>query len=196
VAKVEFDEFLAYIEAKRTDEANDGRLIAALDAADAAVDDWCGRVIAVAPAEASARSFRPAGNTRSFLPIYDCVSITSVVENSVTLTANTSYVAEPLNGIDPTGQTVPYDGLSKVSGYWHWNGPVATVTISARWGWASIPPQVAEATKMLAKDIASARSLRGDVAGFGEFGMVRIRQSPQIQGLLGRFRRTEAWGIA
>ena len=188
--------FKSYIENKRTGTANDDRLQAALDAAHRGIDDFLGRTMSVA-GSASARSYAPDGD--ELLTIHDCTTITSVTENGLTLTANVDYQAEPLNGITETGATWPYWQLRRLNGYgWYTNPPTygaVTVSVNAAWGWAAIPYPVVEACKMLAKDIAAARELRGDVAGFGEYGVVRIRQNTQINGLLAPYRKTPRWAV-
>jgi hypothetical protein len=196
MAKVTIEEFTAYMRSGNTEAVNLDRLQSALDAADRAVDQWCARSIFVADDEdTSARVYRPYPGSRT-LAIHDCVEIETVVENSVTLTSGTDYVADPLNGLTISGETVPYTHLNRYLQSWWCDGPKATVTVTARWGWTAIPPGVAEATKMLAKDIATSRERTGDVVGFGEFGVVRLRQSPQITGLLSPYRRVEAFGLA
>lgn len=196
MAKVTLAVFKVYIENQRTGSDNDARLQAALDAADRGIDIHCGRNIAVAGA-ASERVFRPGSPTSRYLAIDDCTTITSVAEDGSTLTANTDYVADPLNQLSQWGETWPTEGLFRVDRYWYWNDVRTTVSINATWGWTAIPTPVVEACKMLAKDIAASREFRGDVAGFGEFGAVRIRQSPQLLAMLDDYVRPErAFGLA
>lgn len=197
MAKVTIEEFTAYMRSGNTEAVNLDRIQSALDAADRAIDQWCARAIFVADDEdTSARVYAPETCLVASLGIHDCVEIESVVENGVTLTANDDYVASPLNGLSWAGESVPYSSLVRYGRYWWHDGPKATVTVTARWGWAAIPAPVAEACKMLGKDIATSRSRVGDVASFGEFGVVRLRQSPQITGLLAPYRRVEAFGMA
>lgn len=196
MAKVSIEEFTAYIRSGNTEAINVDRLQSALDAADTAIDQYCDRAIFVADDEdTSARVYRPTPGSY-LLGIHDCVEIESVVENSITLTEDSDFIADPLNGLTSAGESVPYSHLYRYRQAWWCDGPKATVTVTARWGWAAIPAGVAEATKILAKDIATSRARTGDVAGFGEFGVVRLRQSPQITGLLAPYRRVEAIGMA
>lgn len=196
MAYVTLTTFKAYIQNERTGTANDDRLQAALDAAHQGIDNWCARKFAVASGS-SARVYRPAPGSR-MLWVHDCTTITSVVEDGTTLASGTDFQPEPLNGITAAGESVPYDCLRRL-GYqaWWYEDDEPTVTVTASWGWAAIPSPVVEACKLLAKDIATAREVQfGDVAGFGEFGAVRIRSNPQVAALIAPYRRAEAVGIA
>ena len=196
MAYVTLQTFKTYIENERTGTANDDRLQAALDAAHQGIDDFLGRAMVVASGSTT-RSYAPDGD--ELLTIHDCTTITAVTENGVTLTAGTMYQAEPLNNLTESGATWPYWQLRRLNGYGWYTNPASygavTVTVTGTFGWAAIPTPVVEACKMLAKDIAAARELRGDVAGFGEYGVVRIRQSPQISGLLAPYRKTPRWAV-
>jgi len=122
-----------------------------------------------------------------------------VTENGATLTAGTDYQAEPLNNLTDAGQTWPYYTLRRLNGIGWFatagNYGAATVSVNASWGWLAIPYPVVEACKMLGKDIAQARELKGDVGGFNEFGAVRIRQNKLIADLLKDYRKTKMWDV-
>ena len=197
MAYVTLATFKTYTENQRTGTSNDARLQAALDAAHQGIDDYLGRAMVVADT-GSARSFAPTGGD-ILLDIFDCTTITSVVENGLTLTAGTDYQAEPLGAINASGAASPYWTLRRLNGTgWYAdraNYGRATVVVTATWGWASIPYPVVEACKMLAKDIAQARELRGDVGGFGEFGSVRIRQNPIVSSMLASYRKLPRWDV-
>lgn len=196
MAYVTLATFKAYLENQRTGTNNDNRLQAALDAAHQGIDDYLGRPMVVA-STSSTRSYAPDGD--ELLVIHDCTTITTVTENGATLTAGTDYQAEPLNNLTDAGATWPYWQLRRLNGYgWYCtasNYGAVTVTVNASWGWQAIPYPVVEACKMLAKDIAGARELRGDVAGFTDFGAVRIRQNAQIATLLGPYRKVQKWAV-
>ncbi len=194
MAYVTLESFKAYLITQRGSAANDSHLQAALDAAHQAIDNHCARKFVVASGS-SARVYRPRSRTSPLLSIHDCTAITSVVEDGTTLVSLTDYVAEPLNGLTWSGESVPYDSLRRVSGHWLYED-APTVTVTASWGWAAIPYPVVEACRMLAKDIATTREVQFDVAAFGEFGAVRIRQNPQVNALVSPYVRIESWGIA
>lgn len=194
MAYVTLDTFKAYLVNQRATTADDDRLQAALNSAHQAIDNHCARRFVVASGS-SARVYRPAPGS-SVLWVHDCTAITTVVEDGTTLAAS-AYQAEPLNGLTWAGESVPYTSLRRTAGLtWWWDNNEPTVSVTASWGWAAIPSPVVEACKMLAKDIATTREVQFDVAAFGEFGAVRIRQNPQVNALIAPYVRAEALGIA
>lgn len=171
--------------------ADDTAIQAALDAAHWSAYDYCGRQFEVAGA-ASARTFVPM--SWQIVEIDDCTTISSVVNNGTTVAAST-YQAEPVGNRSDSSQTVPFTMLRSLSGAWYcWNGQ-ASVTVTATWGWAAAPPAAIEAVKILARDILHQRDNRSGVAGFSEFGAVRVRQNPYVAMLLDPLRRTSTFGI-
>lgn len=157
-----------------------------------------GRTLTPASGTSSARSFRPDGYT-DLLWINDCDSITSIVENGVTLVAGTDYQAEPLNQIDSdTGDYRPYDRLRRLNAAWYRNGHQATVVATCDWGWASasIPPIVVEATQVLAKDWLGHRIVNLGVVGSTADGFsIGIRQSPTVRRAVNTIKHPLKWGI-
>ena len=168
------------------------RLSQALAAAEQMVNAHCHRVFVVAGATATARVFVPS--SAEMLRVDDFVEATAISNDGTSVTAD--YQLEPLNGIDAAGNAVPYHQLVRTSGSWTRDGKRATVTVTARWGWPAIPDAVKEALLIFAKDIAWQRELKGDVAGFSDFGAVRIRSNPLAAGLLHDFVRWDRNGIA
>jgi hypothetical protein len=172
---------------------DDAVLQAALDAAEWAVGDHCQRTFDVAGAP-TARTYR--GTNDSVLPIHDAASITSVTVKGVTVT---DWQAEPINGIDSVGRAVPFTRLRRVDGIFErlWEDRVPNdIVVTAAYGWPASPPAAVEAVKILAKDIIHQRDNRSGVAGFAEFGAVRVRQNPYVEVLLAKLRRAESWGLA
>ncbi|NBU34443.1 hypothetical protein EBS40_07515 [bacterium] len=171
--------------------ADDTAIQAALDAAHYAAYDYCGRSFEVAGA-ASARSFVPL--SWDVLVINDCTSITSVLNDGSTVAAG-DYQAEPVGGRSVATATVPFTRLRLLTGRWAVDEGRASVTVTAAWGWAVAPPAAVEAVKVLAKDILQQRDTRNGVAGFGDFGSIRVRQNPYVAMLLDPLRRGDSWGI-
>jgi hypothetical protein len=66
---------------------------------------------------------------------------------------------------------------------------VASVQVTAKWGWPAVPPAVKQAAFIVAADLFKAKDSAFGVAGFGEFGAVRVgsRMNPQAQALLAPF---------
>lgn len=188
MALVTIDQLLAYLGPDNVGTGFQDRATTALAAAHQAIYAHCGRDFLVSSAS-SARTFRPHPGSR-FLTIDDCTTISSVVENGTTLTVNVDYVAEPLNNRNSRGRTVPFDQLARYGQNWYVDDVLPTVTVTAVWGWSTTaaPDEAIEACKILAKDIMSAKDLRGDVA---------IAENGDVAKLLRDLRRVEAWaGIA
>ncbi len=102
------------------------------------------------------------------------------------------YFVEPVNG-RRNSETVPYNRISAVgtnSQFGFLFPPVVsyarrpTIRVTAQWGWASIPDGVTQATKVLAAELFKLSDAPLGVAGFGEFGVVRVRENPKVRALL------------
>lgn len=190
MAIVELADFQHYIrDAQITADAS--TLDVDLRAAEGMVRAHCHRDFTLAGDTPTARVFVPL--SCELLNIDDAVQVTAVSNDG---TATTGYQLEPLNGRDQAGNTVPYTALRLTSGAWVSDGQRATVSVSARWGWDAYPDDVVDAVKIMAKDLAWQRELKGDVAGFGDFGAVRMRQNAAATALLAPFVRWDRAGIA
>lgn len=69
-----------------------------------------------------------------------------------------------------------------------WNNRRAPVQITAQWGWLAIPSPVNQATLILAEAMAKMKDAPFGVAGFSEFGAVRVRDNPIVKNLLRPYR--------
>jgi hypothetical protein len=156
---------------------------AALDAAHTATWNALGRKIVVATT-ATARVYMPTCG--SFLFIDDCTAITSVVANGATLTSGTDYQAEPLNSLSYGGETVPFHVLRKLGYYYNrWDNyysvpGAANITVTATWGWAAIPPQVAEMCKLIGKAYLESRDFALGVVALTEGGAFGARETKLV----------------
>lgn len=160
-----------------------------LDAASSAIDGHCGRTFVVA-GDASARTFVPSG--MSALYIDDATAVSSVSVDGVAL-ASTDWQAEPLGG-RVNGSTEPYYRLVRLGGAWTESTyRKATVSVTATWGWAAVPPRVKQACLIVAKQIAEERDARSGLVDFGEFA-ARVTSSPTVSFLLQRLRRFDRVG--
>ena len=167
----------------------------AIQAAETWIDNELHRQMIKASDTPSARVFVPAGS--DLLHIYDCTSVTSVTENGVLLAAGTDYQLEPLNGLNDTGETVPYYRVLRHGRCWYTDNGKATVSIVATWGWAEIPPQVVEACKIIAQDILANRDTRFGLAGITEVAGIRMRENPVVAKMIEHYRFAyKSFGIA
>lgn len=165
-----------------------------LDAAEQMINEFCARSFTVASVTATARTYTPISPWTDVLRIHDCIAVSSVVEDGATV-ATVDYQLEPLNNFAWSGATIPYEQIRRPNNIWYWDGGKATVTVTARWGWASTPDAVKSATLIIAKDVYQQRNTTSGVAGFGEFGAIRVRMNPLALNLLAPYRRAEAFGI-
>jgi hypothetical protein len=165
-----------------------------LDAAHTATWNALSRRVTVAGA-ATARVYRPACSDR-VLFLDDFTTLTSIVENGVTLTVNTDFVLEPLNNLSPSGETVPYDRALRRSTNWYTDDVVATVTVTAAWGWAAIPPQVVEMCKLIGKAYLEGRDFALGVVALTEGGAFGARETKLVMDAIKDYRSHKTWGIA
>jgi hypothetical protein len=107
------------------------------------------------------------------------------------------YITEPLNGVNSGVEGWPITRL-RVTGNKFWPQIIyrPAVHVTAIWGWAAIPEQVKQATLIVAADLYKQKDSPFGVAGFGDFGAIRMRDDvlARVRSMLAPFRRD--WGIA
>jgi hypothetical protein len=164
--------------------ANTAHLSLCRRAAEDAINAICQRTFDVAAVTSITRRYVP--NTWDTVHIHDIVDNTNlVVTDDGTAVALADIQLEPVNNLLYDGTVTPFYTLRRIAGSWTCGGREATVSVtSTRWGWAAVPDRVKEATLVGAKDLAGLRDTRFGVAGFGEFGVVRMRENPQVRMLL------------
>jgi hypothetical protein len=173
----------------------DAVIQAGIDAAEEAIRDDLARNIVVA-GSATPRRYVADSDDPSLLVIHDCTTVTAVSDNGATV-LNTQYQLEPLNGLGDAGTATPYTAIRLLNGVrWSRNGTDALITVTATWGWTALPSRYTEATKILSADIIDQRDIRNGVAGFADYGAVRVRENATVVKLLQRLRRAESWGMA
>ena len=162
------------------------------DGAEDFMDESCKRRFVVATS-ATPRVYAPRSG--HILRIHDCTSITSVVNNGTTV-APADYQLEPLNGLTWSGEARPFEQIRLKSGSWSVDGE-ATVTVTAAWGWAAIPPRIKHAALIVAKEIITNRDeVKFGLVGFSDVGGVSPRSNPIVTETINHYRRVESWGIA
>lgn len=164
---------------------DDAELQEALDSADEAINDYCGRTFTVAAS--ATRLFVPS--CEEVLFIDDATAITSVTDNGVVLAA-TEYQAEPVNGRSFSGQVTPYTMLRRFNNEWEevLDGK-ATISIVATWGWAATPSRVTSAARILAKELVESRNQTGGYAQVGPDMAARALSHPKYRQMLDPLRR-------
>jgi len=184
-----------------SDTTDDTTLTTAASAASRAVQRWCGREFdTTTTGSASARVFHPRSQTLTitddFWSTTNLVVKTETTDDATygtTLTINTDFIVEPLNGRED-GITVPYRRLRATSWLFTTTSTVPSVQVTAAWGWASIPDDVKQAALILGARVWKRKnSPEGVLGGFQDFGAVRIssRQDPDVVNLLSDYRRAE-----
>lgn len=109
---------------------------------------------------------------------------------ATTLTLGTDFYLLPENGFK-YGQPWPFEGIVTLANSGAAfplavPGFASTVKVTGKWGWPSIPSDVVEACKILAKGIYRNRENIGGFIGF-ESGAVRVREDPLALTLLEPF---------
>lgn len=180
------------------DAADDTSLQAAADTASAWIDEWCGESFVV-PTAATARWFY--ADSWNYVAVDAFANTTGLVvatdDNEdgtaeTTWTITTEFVLEPPGGRTVGTATGPYRAVRAVGGR---TFPCSTygrplVSVTARWGWPAVPAPVKQATFVLAAEQWKLKDAPFGVAGFGEFGVVRVRQNPVVAQLLAPYRRS------
>jgi hypothetical protein len=64
------------------------------------------------------------------------------------------------------------------------------IQVTGIWGWDSVPYAVRAATGILAAELFKLKDAPFGVAGFGDLGVVRIKDNPIVDRLLGPYKRT------
>jgi len=186
MAIVTVSDFLDYVDSEIA--ANQAHCEAALAAAELAVQHYCRRPFSSPATSATARIFDE--HTGAVLEVDEFTDITGlIVDNDGTIIAAVDYRLEPIDALQ-YGIAAPYSQIRLLNGA-SW---ADEVTVTAKWGW--VAADVKFAVLLLAKDFASLRETRFGVAGWGEFGVSRIRENPSVMNLLAPHVRWDRAGVA
>lgn len=178
------------------DSIDDDTLTVAVDTASQQIDDWCGRTFTV-PTTTSVRTL-PAEHPRHIRLPFDLASTTSLVVKTddnddgtfeTTWTIVTDFEAGPrsygLNG--QTGWP-----LTTITAVGTRRFPTCTarqaIQVTGLLGWAATPTPVKYAALLQSAELWKLRDAVFGVAGFGEYGALRVRENPKIAMLLSRYR--------
>lgn len=178
------------------DTNDDTRLTAALASASREIETWCDRQFNKADS-VSARLFRPLDEC--LVEVDDFYSTTGLLVDVDYVRDGTygqawttaEYALEPfapVNGLTDW----PYNRIVAVGGYRYPTGGNRrpAVRVTALWGWAAVPAPVREACLIMASETFKAGDAPFGVAGFGEFGAVRVGANPLAMAKLAPYRRT------
>lgn len=177
----------------------------ALSSAEDDVRNHCGQDF-VDYGSASARWFHTHGlRWVDVDPFHTVTGLVVATDDNDDGTAETTwnaadYVVEPVNG-RRNGQVVSFDRIVATGTrlFPRTCSGRPAVQVTARWGWASVPDPVKQATLIQAAADFMRRNSPQGVAGFDQFGVVRVRRGmdPDAARLLQPYRTWQvACGIA
>lgn len=168
------------------------RLAEAISAASRGVDKFCGRQFNLAAAP-TARKYKPLGHTTVHAD--DFVSITSLKTDDSNIGtfgstwSTVDYETSPLNGVVDGEPGWPFWRIAAVGSRRFPCFRRATVEVTAVWGWAEVPAPVKEATLIAAEEIFKLRDTPFGIGGYGDFGIVRVRDNPFTARMLAKYQR-------
>ena len=165
------------------DTRSDAALIAALEAASRGIESVCDRQfnrVDVASARIYRSDFYSFANVDDFYTTTDLVIATDEDGDGVfeqTWTA-ADYQLEPLNGINEGQTGWPFSKLRTVGARGFRCGWRASLQVTARWGWTAVPAPVRDACLIVAGELFKLKEAPFGVAGFTDYGAVRVRENP------------------
>jgi hypothetical protein len=178
-----------------TGSSEDDALTNALTAASHGINLWCGRRF-YRDDTASARVFKPVSPRVAIIDDFWTTDSLIVATGEGDDTFATTWTTadrqlEPLNGIVNGEPGWPYWLVRARNGSSFPAGSVGDVTVqvTAKWGWAAVPANVSEACRIVAEEIYKLKDAPFGVAGFGDMGVVRIRENPKVAAMLFRYQR-------
>lgn len=174
------------------DSIDDATITVAVNAANAAVVNVCGRNFDTATS--STRVYYPVHSHLCYID--DCTSVTTVkTDTSDDGTYDTTwdtadFQVEPLNGI-VDGRTVPYYKIRSVEAKtFPVSGHRAPVQVTAVFGWSSVPDPVTLAARIMAARMWRRKDSPEASFGFGEFALRLAREDPDVVMLLRPYVKT------
>jgi hypothetical protein len=180
-----------------TDTNDDTPLDNALAAATNSIIGYCGRNFN----KNGSAIARPYYTRDACLAIVDDISTTTglVVQTDdgddgtyeTTWTITTDFTLEPLGGVRAGEPGWPYWKI-RITGnrYFPTWGYRPNLQVTADFGWPAVPSAVKEACLGLAEENFKMKDAPFGVAGFSDFGAVRVRENPKVAALLQRYMRT------
>src|SRR5258708_5990413 len=197
---------LAQLHARLTglqDTNDDAALTNALTAASLALEGICGRQFNDAgPGNESARVYYPDSLTEVTVEDFQSsagFALAADYSNAgtyPTVIASPNYQLEPLNGIFDGSIGWPFWRIRAIQTWyplplWSVGDPRASIQVTARWGWASVPASIVEACLIIAEEVFKLKDIPYGVAGIDPTGYaIRVaRENPQAKMLYGRYMR-------
>lgn len=160
------------------DTADDNALTGALAAASRGVNQFCTRQFNQADAP----------STRRYTPLTEGLLVVDDFHTSDDLTIGGTAFDADTHGLEPENGIV--DGEE---GWPFWrirgSGFSGSVAVTARWGWATVPTSVVEATFITAVELFKLKDAPFGIQGQADMGLIRIRENHRITTMLAPYRR-------
>lgn len=187
------DDLKGYLGVK--DSVDDIEMTSALATASREIERYCDRQFNKATA-ATARIFRPKqgliASVDDFWTTTDLVIKTDPGNNGTysTVWKLSDYELAPYNGVVDGESGWPYSRIHAVGSFaFPTNTVRAALQVTAQWGWDAVPAPVAQACLIIASETFKLKTAPFGVAGFDQWGPVRVRNNPIAMQLLGPYRR-------
>jgi hypothetical protein len=176
------------------DTVEDTQLLRALKSASRGINHFCGRQFND-KGSASARVYRPG--REDLLKLDDFHSLDGLVIKTDdgdsgtygTTWTEADYELEPLNGVVNGEEGWPWWRIRAVGSRRLRCGRRASVQVTARWGWESVPDDVNESCLVSAVEIFKLKDTPFGVGGYSEFGIVKVRDNPFVARMLTPYQR-------
>ena len=178
-----------------SDTVDDYKIRKAILAASRGINDVCKRrfyLDAVATARPYWRDSSIATTVHDFYTTSGLVVATDQDDDGVyeTTWAGTDYQLEPLGGIVNSETGWPYNLIRAVEAKTFPQAKRANVQVTAKWGWAQIPPPISDATALLTAELFKLKDAPFGIAGFSDYGPVRVRDNPIVMRMISPYRRS------
>lgn len=183
---VSLPDMKAWLKLDAGDTADDSLIADALASVSTEIDDVCERTFN-RTLVVSTRTFEPVG--RDLVLFDDIHSLEGlVITVDGTAWASEAYSLKPINGI-VNGQPRPYSRLEARAGYCLALGWASVSFTTKHWGWATVPAPVHESCKIATADTLGLKDARFGVAGFGQYGDIRVRDNVMVMKKLKPYMR-------
>jgi len=178
------------------DTDDDFKLLQAIAATSYGINKFCGRQFNRATTS-SARTYQSL-RSQNLVMVDDFWDATTAVVSTdddadgvyETVWSTSDYEFRPLNGVVDGVPGWPYTRVAAV-GYRRFpRRGRAGVQLSSKWGWLAVPYPVIEATLIVAEEVSKLKDAPFGVAGFGEFGAMRVRMNSAAVTMLEPLRRS------